>query len=90
MFFMKALEKHKTFTQIPTIGPSLAQDLIDLGFIDIHQLKGKDPQKLYDQFCKLKKQKVDRCVLYAFRLVVYFASHKKKDPKKLKWWAFKD
>jgi Pathogenicity locus len=33
---------------------------------------------------------VDRCVLYVFRAAVYFASNKKHDEEKLKWWNWKD
>jgi hypothetical protein len=33
---------------------------------------------------------VDRCLLYVFRCAVYFASHKKHDPKLLLWWNWKD
>jgi hypothetical protein len=33
---------------------------------------------------------MDRCVLYAFRCAVYYASHDVRDPKLLKWWNWKD
>ena len=32
----------------------------------------------------------DRCVLYAFRCAVYYASHTTHDPNLLKWWNWKD
>ena len=47
-------------------------------------------EQLYQQLCVQQGQHVDRCMLYVFRCGVYFASHKKHDPEKLKWWNWKD
>jgi hypothetical protein len=75
---------------IPGVGKSVAQDLIALGIQTPKDLKGKNAEKLYDQLCNLRGQHIDRCMLYVFRCAVYFASNKKHDPKKLKWWNWKD
>jgi hypothetical protein len=75
---------------IPGIGPSLAQDLRDLGIKRPSCLKRADPERLYHRLERLRGSPIDRCVLYAFRCAVYFASHQKPDPKKLKWWYWKD
>lgn len=80
----------KEFQIIPGIGKSLAQDLYDLGFRSVAELKNQNPEKMYDDFEKLIGQHVDRCVLYTFRCAVYFASHPTPDPEKLKWWSWKD
>jgi hypothetical protein len=77
-------------TQIPGIGPAMEKDLLQLGINEINQLKGKDPQLLYDRLCHLQGTKLDRCVLYVFRCAVYYAEHTKHDPEKLKWWNWKD
>lgn len=76
--------------RIPGIGPSLARDLLGLGIHRISDLKGRDPQALYDQLCDDSGQHQDRCVLYTFRCAVYFAQTPKPDPEKLKWWHWKD
>lgn len=75
---------------IPGIGPSLAKDLESLGIQIVADLKGKDPEKMYRELEKRVGAHVDRCVLYTFRCAVYFASHAKHDPEKLKWWNWKD
>ena len=75
---------------IPGVGPSLAQDLIDLGITKLADLKHKDPEKLYKEHCEQQRQHVDRCVLYVFRCAVYFASESKHNPELLKWWNWKD
>jgi len=75
---------------IPGIGPSIAGDLRSLGVERVADLKGKDPQRLYDQLNRKTGVRQDPCVLYTFRCAVYYASHKRHDPEKLKWWNWKD
>ena len=76
--------------QIPGVGPSIAGDLQGIGIHRIQDLKGKSPQALYDQLCAATGQKHDRCILYVFRCAVYYASHARHDPEKLKWWNWQD
>lgn len=80
----------KEFQQIPGVGKSIAQDLWDMGFRSPAELRKKNPEKLYDEFCSLRGMPVDRCMLYVFRCAVYFVSFKNHDPKLLKWWNWKD
>lgn len=80
----------KTFQTIPGVGKSIAQDLWDLDFRSINELKNKNPEKLYSDFQKLKGQYVDRCLLYVFRCAVYFVSNTHHEKTKLLWWNWKD
>lgn len=80
----------KALQSIPGIGPNLAEDLLDLGFSSPSQLRGEDPEAMFAELCRLRGQKVDRCVLYTFRCAVYFASTNAHDPELLKWWNWKD
>lgn len=75
---------------IPGVGPSLAQDLIDLGITKVSDLQKHNPEELYEQLCIQVGRHVDRCVLYVFRCAVYFASEEEHDPELLKWWNWKD
>lgn len=75
---------------IPGIGPSIAEDLYDLGIRKISDLQNKNPEKLYQRSCQLAGQTIDRCLLYTYRCAVYFASHKNPDSELLKWWKWKD
>jgi hypothetical protein len=75
---------------IPGVGPSLAADLHDLGLSRVEDLAGEDPERLYRELCTLREERVDRCVLYVFRLAVYFASNSRHDPELLEWWRWKD
>jgi hypothetical protein len=74
----------------PGIGPSLGRDLVALGIRGLDELGTADPEELYQRHCQRCGCRVDRCVLYAFRCAVYFASHEEHDPELLKWWSWKD
>lgn len=82
----------KELCQIPGIGPSLAEDLWNIGIHSIDDLKGREPQKLYDRSNEYAGTIQDRCVLYAFRCAVYYADtpEQKREPEKLKWWNWQD
>jgi hypothetical protein len=80
----------KEFKTIPGIGPSLAEDLWDLGFRSIQDLKHEKPEEMYKSLEEIRGGHQDRCVLYVFRCAVYYAVEKKHDPELLKWWNWKD
>lgn len=74
---------------IPGVGKSIADDLRNIGIMSIRDLKGKNPQELYEKSNKRAGTDQDRCLLYVFRCAVYFAEGG-RDPVKLKWWNWKD
>lgn len=80
----------KTLKTIPGIGKAGAEDLWNLGIRRVTDLRGQDPQALYDEHCRQQGKQVDRCVLYVFRCAVYYASNDTHDPELLKWWKWKD
>jgi hypothetical protein len=85
-------EQLKELMQIPGVGKSIANDLVRLGINNLQDLKGRDPEMLYDQSNAMAGKTQDRCLLYVFRCAVYFADTKpeKQNPEKLKWWNWKD
>ncbi len=91
---MKSSAGRKTATEdlqtIPGVGPSLAEDLRDLGFDNVADLRGRDPERMYRKLVELRDGPIDRCVLYVFRCAVYYASHSRHEPNLLKWWNWKD
>jgi len=80
----------KPLQEIPGIGPSIAQDLHDLGICKVSDLTRKNPEKMYFELCRKRGQHIDRCMLYVFRCAVYYASTKKPKSSKLLWWNWKD
>jgi hypothetical protein len=79
-------------TEIPGVGKSIAQDLINIGIISIDDLKGKNPERLYYESNRFAGCTQDRCLLYVFRCAVYYAETPKvrQQSDKLKWWNWKD
>ena len=75
---------------IPGIGKSLSQDLVDLGHRKVNDLKGADPEEMYQNLMAVRGHHIDRCVLYVFRCAVYYASNSIHAPESLKWWNWKD
>ncbi len=75
---------------IPGVGPSISQDLRELGYGSVAELQGQDPQEMYERLCLRRGHDIDRCVLYVFRCAVYFSETKKPEPNLLKWWSWKD
>jgi hypothetical protein len=77
-------------TEVPGVGPSIAENLWALGIRAVSDLKGRDPEELYRALCEYEGVLVDRCALYVFRCAVYYASEPVHDPERLKWWNWKD
>ena len=80
----------KEFRKIPGVGKSISQDLYDLGYRSIEELKNQNPEEMYTNICVHQGMHVDRCMLYVFRCAVYYASNDIHDPELLKWWNWKD
>jgi len=76
-------------TSIPGIGKSIAEDLRVIGISKVSDLKGKNPDKLYELSNKVVGVIQDRCLLYVLREAVYYAEGG-RNTKKLKWWHWKD
>lgn len=75
---------------IPGVSRRISQHLKAIGIHCVDDLKGRDPEELYQMDCIQKGFKEDRCQLYVFRCAVYYADHEVHDPEKLKWWYWKD
>ena len=89
---MTKQEAIKDLIQIPGVGKSLATDLWNIGITKVSDLKGKDPELLYDLSNRFAGVVQDPCVLYVFRCAVYYADTPKEqhETEKLKWWNWKD
>ena len=84
------LEANKSLQIIPGIGKSLSQDLVDLGYKKVSDLKDQNPEDMYQKLITLRGEHIDRCVLYVFRCATYYASNSIHEPELLKWWNWKD
>lgn len=83
-------EALRDLRRIPGVGKSIAEDLWGLGFRSVAEMRGQDPEALYLRMCERQGVRIDRCMLYVLRCAVYFASHERHDPERLRWWNWKD
>lgn len=87
---MSRNQEIKKLMIIPGVGKVIAGDLHSIGIKDVSDLKGKDPEDLFNKSNRFAGIVQDRCLLYVFRCAVYYAENPKPDLEKLKWWNWKD
>lgn len=61
-----------------------------LEIYDTEQLIGKEGDNFYLDYCVESGGVADKVILYEMRTAVYYANTAKPDPKKLRWWYWKD
>jgi len=88
--FMTKEDSLKALQVIPGVGKSISLDLYNLGMRTVSDLRGHNPEKLYDRSNKLVGVRQDPCLLYVFRCAVYFAETDKPKKEKLNWWYWKE
>ncbi len=86
----KTNKSRDSLLSIPGIGPDMARHLREIGYCDVSDLRDQAPERMYDRLRAGYGGSMDRCVLYAFRCAVYYASNETHDPELLKWWNWKD
>jgi hypothetical protein len=70
--------------QLPNVGPAVAADFKLLGVTKPQDLIGRDPYALYDELCRVTKQRHDPCLLDTFIAAVRFMGGEPAKP----WWAY--
>lgn len=75
-----------TFTDLPNIGPAMADDFRRLGFTRPDDLRDEDPYALYERLSVLTGARQDPCVLDTFISVARFLAGEPARP----WWAYTD
>ncbi len=76
--------KNNTLRGLTNIGPATAADLARLGITSVEQLKGCDPQELYDRISAMDEVKHDICVLDTFTAIIENAKTGEAKP----WWEY--
>ena len=71
-------------TSIPNVGPKVAARLRRLGIESPEDLRGRDPEELFERLCALDGRREDPCVLDIFTAAVDFAEGGPARP----WWEY--
>jgi predicted RecB family nuclease len=80
----------KDLLQIPGVGKSIAEVLQSIGIQRADDLRGKNPEQLYQRLCNFNASPVDKCMLYVLRCAIYYTENTEHDPELLKWWRWRD
>ena len=71
-------------TALPNIGKAIASDLMAIGIDSSDDLKGKDPQKVFNDLKTVMGHRHDPCVYYTLLSVKHFID----TGESLPWWKF--
>jgi hypothetical protein len=71
-------------TAIPNVGPAVARKLQRLDVQELADLRGRDPQELFERLCALDGRRHDSCLLDTFVAAVDYADGGPPRP----WWEF--
>ena len=71
-------------TTIPNVGPAIARRLLRLGIGAPEDLRGRDPEELYDRLAVLDGYREDPCLLDTFTAAVAYAEGEPARP----WWHY--
>ena len=69
---------------IPNVGPAVATKLRRLGIGSVAELRGHDPDELFERLCALDGRRHDPCLLDTFVAAVSYADGGPARP----WWEF--
>jgi Pathogenicity locus len=71
-------------TSIPNVGPKVARKLERLGVSRPADLRGRDPEELFERLCALDDRRHDPCLLDTFVAAISYANGDPARP----WWEF--
>ena len=71
-------------TSLPNVGPAVARKLGRLGITHPGELRGRDPEELFERLCALDGRRLDPCLLDTFVAAVSYADGGPARP----WWEF--
>lgn len=69
---------------IPNVGTAIAADLRQLGIAEPADLLDRDPFEMYNDLCRLTRQRHDPCLLDTFIAAVRYMQGEPKKP----WWKY--
>jgi hypothetical protein len=69
---------------IPNVGPAVARRLLALGITGPEDLRGADPEDLFERSCAAAGRREDPCLLDTYTAAVAFAETGDDRP----WWTF--
>jgi nucleotidyltransferase/DNA polymerase involved in DNA repair len=69
-----------------SIGPAMLEDFELLGINSVAQLQRRNPQRMYQELCRLRRQRIDPCCLDTFVAAVAQAKDPTLPLEQRQWW----
>jgi hypothetical protein len=73
-----------TLTEIPNVGPAIARKLERIDVRGLDDLRGRDPEELFERLCALDGRRHDPCLLDTLVAAVAYADGGPARP----WWEY--
>ena len=78
--------EQRRLQDLTSVGPATLEDFVLLGIKSVAQLKRRSPQRMYDQLCRLKQQRLDPCCLDVFVAAVAQVRDPNLPIEQRQWW----
>lgn len=77
--------------KIPGVSKGIIKHFNSIGIYEIKDLVGKDAKKLYELECEKSGKKIEKTMLYIYKMAIYFAENSNVEKEKLniKYWKNK-
>jgi Pathogenicity locus len=82
---LMATEERK-LGDLVSVGPAMLRDFELLGIASVAQLSKRNPERIYEKLCQIKRQPQDICCLDVFRAAVSQARNPRLPAERCQWW----
>src|SRR5262245_12108235 len=69
-----------------SVGPAMLEDFNLLGVHSVAELRRRNPQRMYRELCRIRKQRIDPCCLDVFVAAVAQAKDPNLPIEQRQWW----
>lgn len=80
------MKAERKLGQLVSIGPAMLRDFEMLGIHSLAQLARRNPQRMYQDLCRITGTRQDPCVLDTFSAAVAQARNPLLPPEQCQWW----
>jgi len=78
--------EERRLRDLVSVGPAMLEDFELLGIRSVTQLKRRSPERMYQNLCRLKGQRIDPCCLDVFVAAVAQAKDPDLPVEQRQWW----
>jgi hypothetical protein len=80
------LNEERKLSDLVSVGPAMLRDFELLGIASMAQLSKRNPEKLYEELCRITGKPQDICCLDVFRAAVAQARNPRLLQEQCQWW----